>query len=163
MSESVKELVQRALDNDCLTDLITGRNGYAWAPDRDFPGNVPTDIGFVIRQGMFPLYREGSGSDMPDRFREAVEELLDGTPEEVWLAYNFCWYELFEELKGKAPFVIVNYMYYREMLRSKFRRRKAELSACFVWDGENKENGLWEVMLQSERGMKARYGVSLLC
>ena len=162
MSETVKELVQRALDNDCLTDLITGRNGYASVPDRDFPGSVPTDIGYVIRQGLFPIYREGSGSDMPDRFREAVETLLDGTPEEVWLAYNFCWYELFEELRGKAPFVIVNYMYYREMLKVRFRSRKAELSECQLWDGENRKDGLWGAMLQSERGLKARFGVSLL-
>ncbi len=162
MSESVKELVQRALDNDCLTDLITGINGYAWAPDRDFPVDLPTDIAYVIRNGLYPVYREGHHSDIPDRFREAVEDLLKGTPEEVWYAYNFCWNELFFELGKKAPFVIVNYMWYREELRKAFRSRKEELSKSFVLVGEFEKEGLWGQMMRSNLGMKARFGVSLL-
>ena len=150
-----------AFETDNILAFLKGEDDYAISSNRYVSADTPTDFDYILRVCIYGYYNESNYPDIPEKFKNAIIQLLNGDCTSIWCAYSLCWFQSFHEAKGNAPFSIID----KELVdsvRSTLITRKAELEHCFLWQGKSKEKGLWEDIEKSDAVLRDKYGRDFL-
>ena len=153
-------IVQKAVEKKDLKNLFLGAPEYNWGNLKHIPANVNTDIGAILEQGLYILYRQGNFA-IPEMLKAAVYELIDGTPAEIWTAYQIIWCQNWDIKHTQAAFSVVD-SNILDVLKLSVESNQNALSACKDLVGWNLQKGLWEDIVRLEKNLKNKYGAGLI-
>ena len=153
-------LVEKAVTNNQLQELFLGAPGYEWRNLKHIPAKVNTDIGAIIKHGLYVLYQNGN-KDIPQKTKSTVCNLLNGTPTEIWTAYSIIWQENWYKNHGEAVFCIYDSELKKDLSNS-IKKNKSELISCHELVGQNLNEGLWEDISRLENNLRKKYGEGLI-
>ncbi len=153
-------LVEKAVANDELKELFLGAPGYEWGNLKHIPANVATDIGAIIKYGLYVLYQNGN-MDIQEKLKRTVFDLLNGTPTEIWTAYSIIWQENWYKNHGEAVFCIYNNELKNDLSVS-INKNKSSLMSCHALVGQGLKDGLWEDINRLENNLRKKYGEGLI-
>lgn len=154
------ELTKKAIDNNELDKLFLGNPGYEWGNLKHIPANVNTDIGAIIKHGLYVLYQNGD-KDIPGKLKITVRNFLDGTPAEIWTAYSIMWQENWYKNHGEAVFCIYDSELKNDLSNS-VKKNKSALMSCRELVGQDLKEGLWEDISRLENNLRKKYGEGLI-
>lgn len=106
------ELIERAIQNDEVVNLLIGENGYRVEVSQFVPEVLPTDINSVLVNCFYK--QKNRINNIEHIFIKTLMDLLKGSATNIYIAvlyFNTC---IFHEERGKAPFQID-----REMMAEK--------------------------------------------
>ena len=154
-------LVQTAIATNHSKELFLGIAPYTWGNLKHIPANVATDIGAIIDNGMYELYRAGD-TNIPDTIAVTIKELLLlNQPQATWTAYFILRYQYRNEVKNKSPFKIVT-PHLCQAVSTAIADQKHSLTSCKEYAGNGLQNGLWDDIQRLEGILVANYGVSII-
>lgn len=158
--EQIYSLVEKAYKNNELDKLFLGIEPYKFDNLKHIPANVATDIGALIKEGVYELYNNGH-QEIQQTLRNTVCSLFKGTPVEIWTAYHIMWSQSWDKRHEKAPFYIVD-SELSQIAKNAIWDNKDALTACKELVGWNLENGLWQDISRLEKNLNNKYGTGLL-
>jgi len=160
-NERILELTKQAYQNNEMVELLSGTGEYENPLDRWTPGNVPTDVGRVLEQGIYTLYQSTNDNELILAYKSAICKLLSGTPLQVWLGYDTCWYQLYNEQKEKSPFKIITSELI-DIVKDALTKNQHELTLIHEFEGAGQKQGLWQDITRSNNVLAQKFGVTFL-
>lgn len=158
--KSFKELAKFAIERDELYELFHGKGAYKVGL-RYMPVDVPTDFNSVIESGIYASCNASNKAKIEQQIMDLLDNLYSGSDEDVWIAFNICWAEVYFSKNGKSPFSFLTEAYideHKEILNS----RRDSLMKNHMWSGKNLASGLWGDIEGANTILIRKYGVSLL-
>lgn len=158
--EQQYNVVKEAVKNDKLKQLMLGTETFGWEELQHMPANVPSDISSILRCGLYKLHLE-SNSNVPALLISTINELLQGSPVEIWVAYSVVWHQYRNELMNASPFKIIS----QELLsatQTSVNKSKDVLTECKNFVGANCKDGLFGDIIVSNNSLQKRFNVSIL-
>lgn len=156
----VVEMTVNAYRANELKKLFMGEPPYFFVNLKHIPANVNTDIGAILVEGLYVLYKKGN-QDIPEELKKTIYELLNGSPEEIWTAYFIIMCQFRNEKRGGAPFECLD----KEILinaKCKVFANRDNLENCFSLVGSSYKNGLWGDIERLDNLLYKKYGASIL-
>jgi len=150
-----------AFEADDILAFLKGEEDYSVPQSRYVSADTPTDFDYIIRVCIYGYYGESNDPAIPANFRNAILKMLDGDCTSIWCAYSICWFQSFHEVKGNAPFSIIDKDLV-DSVRTALIARQAELEQCFLWQGKGRVKGLWEDIENSNAVLRDKYGRDFL-
>jgi len=162
MSEVLYQYAETAVQNRNLNDLFLGAGDF-WFSQKDLkhiPASVPSDISGILKDGLYKLYKE-TQFEVTTLLIDAIINLSNGSPVEIWTAYSIIWFQYRNELTGVSPFRIVS-QDLLDRIKESVSNNNDALTNCHKYTGKNYDNGLLGDILSSNEFLKRRYGISIL-
>ena len=103
--KNIKENAMKAYEKGEIFEFLLGYNGYNLRVI-DVPVDVPTDWTRIIPYGIYAMYEESSDKKVKKEYEQAIRKAIKGTPKELWCAVNILYFQIDQEKRGKAPFVV---------------------------------------------------------
>ena len=155
------DLARRAFESDEVAMFLCGEKNYAVPISRFVSANVPTDFEYIIRVCLYGYFKECNDDSIPDKYTLAIRQLLEGDYVNVWCAYMVCFFQIGFEYRNKSPFKIMS----QDMITwvsHMLHKNKEGLKSCYLWQGKERKEGLWQEIEATNRVLSKEYGVSLL-
>ncbi len=160
--EEAIALAKSAFETGHITDLITGKGEYVVPPDRNVPGDLPTDFEYVLRVCIYRYFKESGDSTIPQKFKNALIQILQSNDEkQVWCAYMMLRYQCIKEGENHAAFSIIDDNLIK-ITHDALLANKKSLEKCFLWGGKGKEKGMWENIEKGDAYLSDKYGIHFL-
>ena len=172
MSEVLYRYAETAVQNRNLNDLFLGTGNFRFN-QRDLkhiPASVPSDISGILKDGLYKLYKE-TQFEVTTLLIDAIINLSNGSPVEIWTAYNIIWFQYRYELNGISPFKIISQDLLNKIQKSVFDNSDALESCCEYEVKDSNEsftkkfgynNGLLGDILSSNESFIKKFGISIL-
>ena len=127
--EDVRVLTENAYQAGELKNLFLGESPYAFDNLKHIPANVLSDVGAIIDQGIYEIYRSGNIA-VVSMLEKAIYELLDyNSAYSIWTAYFVLRYQYRNEIKNGSPFKIVTHQLCKAVSNC-INENKELLSSC---------------------------------
>ena len=156
-STEILSLAKQAFEKNELQYFLSGKGNYACPTNKTLPANIPTDNARLLSEGIYPLYLENKDSDILTEYKKAIIDLAHGDIVDVWLAFDLCWLQLYNEKRSKdfkSPFVLIDKEII-ETVKKAVNDKKEHLKQCKDWQGWNQPEGLWtEITIQNSKLVK---------
>ena len=155
------DLARRAFASDEVAEYLSGGKDYAIPMNQFVPANVPTNFEYIIDIGIFGYYAEEHDPHIPEKYLAAINHLLEGDCVSVWCAYMVCVFQISFERRQEAPFAIISDDVVSKVSAALYHN-KAELESCHLWQGSDRERGLWQDIEATDHTTLKIYEVSFL-
>lgn len=146
--EEIFEQTGHAFQNGEMIDLLMGKEYYS-LPVYDAPVSVPTDWTSVISEGIFKLYEKEQSPRLIEDYEKAIRILINGSAQEIWMAFNIVVYHLKCEAKKEASFEIDKKII--DELSKAVHDNKDALACDKSYQGQGNECGLLDDILRLNR------------
>jgi hypothetical protein len=160
-NEELLELTNMAFEKDEVAEFLSGESGYACPVNRFVPAYVPTDFDRIVKIGIYKLYEVSKNEEIANKFKKAIERLINGSPVEIWIAFMVYWSQIRNEKKGESPFKFAT-QDLTDSLKLAILKNENALRVCKEWQGWNEENGLWQEITRINNMAIKNYEVSIL-
>ena len=157
------DLTRRAFESGEVSEFLCGKKEYAIPISRFVSANVPTDLEYIIRIGLYGYFLEASSADssITEHYIAAIKRLLEGDCVSVWCAYMVCLFQIRYEIRQRAPFKIMSEDMVKVVSHALWQNKDA-LESSHLWQGEGRERGLWQDIETTNQVLQKGYGVSFL-
>lgn len=159
--QDIYEMCKKAFEEDKVKELLIGTEGFICEPDKSVPASIPTDWSLLFEKGIYKLRNFIADEIIRNKIQEAFFELLKGSPVEIWVAFSVFFEMFYNERKGYAELFITTDEMKFELSKS-LKNNELELKECFLWQGKNKKDGLWNDISGANKSMNQLFGVTLL-
>jgi hypothetical protein len=139
MPNWVYNCVADSIQNNELINVMTGSGRY-FLPMREFPDCH--DCGAILYAGIHEVYNQDKA--IKKHFENALSQLINGTIEELMIAFDYIWMHKGREFRNTAPFRLDEKII--DILEKKIRDNKFQLKSYkehYQWGSELPE-GAWE-------------------
>lgn len=153
-----------AFEHDEVYALLTGKDNYNYQAPM-YPVSLPTCIEFVLRDGIYPLYRESKDQKIIEDYCEALMHMIKSDDAvAVWWATSILYMQKINEtaewMKNNAPFEITSDFW--NELGQILPKHKIALMKNFDYQGNGEEYGLWSDILRINRLLLKKYAVRMI-
>jgi len=169
LSERYKEVrakTKKAFENNEFLQLLTGdidyridnqKTGEKWgAPYPD-----PTDWSTVIKYGIYDLYTEIMDRQVIEMYKLSIQSLIDGTAEQIWIAFEILCIQFWNERDGKCPFSSFSMEYFTKLSQA-LSKNEEELKNLKKWRAVDEPDGLWKIISLRNQRFIRDYNIALL-
>lgn len=161
-TENFIKIVEEEWKKGSFLPIFYGAIGYEEELTHWIPASVPTDWDYVIRVGIYELYRKYKDISIIDLCRKNIEEMLESdNPFSLWCGFMVCDFLLPKEYRGEAPFSIIDEKMI-EKIKIMLDTKQSKLKKAKIWQGKDLKNGLWEVIENYAKVLEKDFGVNLL-
>lgn len=158
MKIDVTSLVERALENDNLKDLLEGKNDF----------NIPNQSGFltdkdvVLYGGIYDYYKKFPEKQINKKYEETLIEMLNGELFDILNSLDYAFMQILSENMQIAPFKLSSDFY--EMLRDTILKNMEELKQYREYEqyGANLQNAAYEYAQNLNKISEEEYGHKIL-
>lgn len=157
--KNVYSETERAFKNNEFYELLTGKKGYQ-LPILDVPVDIPTDWTIIVPCGIYELYRKTQNDKVKNDYQCALEKMMQGSPDEIWMVCNILFGQLKNQKLGKSPFVIDETILRDFNVAIKNNRKKLE--SDINWGGNDYPNGLMGDIERLNSILKRKYSISMV-
>lgn len=157
----IYKMCKKAFEEGKVKELLKGDGVFACIPDKSVPAHIPTDWSMVFENGIYKLRDNITDEEICEKIKIAFYDLLQGSVVDVWIAFSIFFELLYNEKKGYSDLKIID----REMqgaLTSALYFNEKQLKECYLWQGLNKTDGLWNDIIGANKSIKQLFGVSVL-
>lgn len=162
--QEIYERTKYAFEHDEVRELLEGKNGYEYQAPM-YPVSLPTCIEFILRDGIYPLYRETGSQQVVDQFCQAIKGMVGSEDAiTVWWATSVLFSQKNQEsgswIKVKAPFLVADSFW--KLLGEVLPTHKSEMAVTFSYLGNGEDYGLWSDVLRMSYLLNEDYNIQLL-
>jgi hypothetical protein len=141
---------------------LQGRDGYRVETEPWTPAHLLTDWTKIIPWGIYEVYKENPELGLDKMIEDAILEMMDGEPFDIYVALTLVYFQLLSEHYDKSSFIIDRNKVLKK-LRQTLINNKEKLMNYFEWTCGNYEGGAWgEVVRINELCKDDNYKVSQL-
>ena len=141
-SNWIADRVSESIGKNELSDLLAGKNNYFF-PDREYPG--AHDYSVILYSGIYEIYEYFRNDyEIKRLFEDALLSLMNGTPCDLLIAFQYIWRQRRCEFRGTAPFAIDKKIL--ATIAAKIVEKEAELKSYKerYEFGSELQDGAWE-------------------
>lgn len=107
------------------------------------------------------MYKENPELGLDKMFEDAILEMMDGEPFDIYVALFLVFNQLLNERDDKLPFVIDRNKVLKK-LRQTLINNKEKLMNYFEWTCGNYEEGAWGEVVRINELCKEKFNISIL-
>lgn len=152
-------IVQEAIRNNEIKQLLKGENGYTLENDSFASISAPIDWTRVVPE-IYKEYSITSDSSIKEKYLTALEELLKGDAEDVYCGVSVLYYQIMREEASKAPFTI-DRKHMFEIAHEGIVRNEEQLGAIHKWGGTKEPEGLLSEVKRYRMLLKKKYNIEI--
>lgn len=156
----IKELVIRAVKENCLDKMLVGQGEYKCEINEFIAAEVPTDWPNII-QTIYSIYREMPELMVEDKFNKAIREICNKDFFELYCAVMVVFFQIMSEERNTAPFNIDRQKVI-SMLKNKLHYFESELKTCKEWTGKRYKDGMWGDICRVNGILNEDYGITII-
>lgn len=163
-SEGLYALAEKAFNNNEVVAFLSGEKGYACPLNHFVPVDLPTDFEVILTGGIFALYNKTQNNDLIIAYKNAIVELMNGTPIQTWIGFMVVHTQLMLEMFpqfGNSPFKLITQDII-QLVRTSLLRNKCALSSIQKWQGRGLKDGLWQEIVRINNITYNNFGVTFL-
>lgn len=143
--------LDRAVKEKSLVPFFRGEKYYEIVSRH---ADIPTDWDYAIRVTVYNYYiYHGRNTYIPMLCYASILELLQGSPVDIWCAYNVFYIFAMNEMRGTAPFNIID-LNLKEKLKKALLDNKESLEQTKQYTGRTLNKGLWDDIVIITRLLK---------
>ena len=158
--QEIYACTKKAFEKGEVRELLEGKNNYNYQAPM-YPVSLPTCIEFVLRDGIYPLYKETLDSKIVEQYHEALKNMIVSEDVvTVWWATSILFSQKNREKEGKSPFSVADDLW--PMLRTRLPMLEESLLNNFKYLGGNFYAGLWGDVLRINDLLRTDHGICLL-
>ncbi len=138
-SNWISDRVSESIGKNELSDLLVGKNNYFFS-HREYPGEH--DYGVILSSGIYEYFR--NDYEIKQLFEDTLLCLMNGTPCDLLIAFQYIWRQRCCEFRGTAPFEIDKKIL--ATIAAKIVEKEAELKSYKerYEFGSELQDGAWE-------------------
>jgi len=158
--DEIYDQTKYAFEHDEVLALLRGTDGYSYQAPM-YPAYVPTCTEFIQTHGIYPLYNNSTDkAEIENKLYSAINELLNSTPLDIWIAFDYILCQKYDEEENAAPFIINDTCW--EKLKAALSANRYELSVCKEYVGKYEQFGLWSDVVIRSVNCFEDYGIVLI-
>ncbi len=160
-NEELYELIQKAVEENKMVDLLQGKGIYQCPPNKYLPAYIPTDFERVLYQGIYKYYISTKNGDAIYKLEEAIKELCNGDAVQIWIAYTYHWFLLYSKMDDKLPFEYSD-KEVGAVIEAAVMSHEKELKSCKEWNGWNEPEGLWNEITRTNNVFRKDFNYTII-
>ncbi len=156
-----RDLLLEAIKKNELIEYLEGKENYKLDMGHWVNANAPTDWTRIIPKGLYRVYRENPELKLNDILEDALLEMMNREPFDIYVALSVIYFQLIREQRGDAPFNI-NREIILENLRKTLLENEKKMKNYFEWEGKDNEDGIWSEVVRIDSLCKNKWNLSIL-
>lgn len=159
--QDIYKMTQYAFEHNEVSELLMGKKNYEYQAPM-YPVSLPTCIEFVLRDGIYPLYKNvDNKKTVIQSYCDALMQMIQSNdPITVWWATSILFSQKNREEKDKSPFEVAD-KFWAE-LKKELIQYKEKLSHLQIYQGAGCSQGLWSDVLRINRLLLKKYDIQIM-
>ncbi|URZ01299.1 hypothetical protein [Clostridium felsineum] len=150
-----------AINNNELINLLEGIGVYKVELHQWMGAYVPTDVGSILTNGIYEVYREIPSIKIDKLLEKTLLEMIDRNLFDLYCAVSTIYCQLIEESFDSSPFKI-NRNKIIGKLKISLRSNEVDLKKYFEWEGKGKSEGMWSEVLRINSICEKHWSLSII-
>lgn len=159
--QDIYKMTEQAFKHDEVFELLMGKNNYEYQAPM-YPVSLPTCIEFVLRDGIYPLYKNtDKKEEILQSYCNALIRMIDsGDAVTVWWATSILFSQKNRESEEKSSFKAADKFW--DTLGVVLPKYKDELSRLQIYQGRGCSQGLWSDILRINHLLLKKYDIQII-
>lgn len=156
-----KMLLLKAIKEKEVIKYLEGKDGYNFEVEHWVNASAPTDWTKIIPKGIYAVYRENPEFKIDEIYEDALLEMMDGDPFDIYVALPIIHFQLIREERNASPFTIDKIKVLKKLSQTLIRN-KEKLMNYFEWEGKKYKEGIWGEVIRIDKLFKSKWNISII-